>query len=181
MQFHIDMIQLCHKLTSPGSAGNTARALATEPCIGGAQVLVEHHSTPSLPFSQHPDDIRRAKNRASSAAWRAAHPEKHRAYNAHYRATHRESLRVSKAAYRAAHPEKSIQWHAANPEKSRAKNKKWRANHPEAVRAFFARRRARKAHAAVNDLTSTRTPKFLSCGPQGSQASVCGIKQRQLA
>jgi hypothetical protein len=65
-----------------------------------------------------------AKNKSTSAAYYAAHPEKRREH---------------RATYYAKHPEKrSDVYYAAHPEKRREHNATYRAKHPDIVRACRA-------------------------------------------
>lgn len=89
-------------------------------------------------------------DRARSAAWRAANPEKTRTYQA----ANPEKLQAARARYEAANRDqrrhsrslvgRAVVWRAANPEKVRAAVAKWKEANPEKCRIYRQNRRARK-------------------------------------
>lgn len=115
--------------------------------------------------------------RARTAAWQAANPDKRRASIATYRAANRDKLRADSAAYRAANPEKmralTAAWEAANPERVRALKAAWFAANPEAKRIADQNRRARQ-RAAGGKLSPGLTEKLFKL-QRGKCA--CGCKQ----
>lgn len=88
------------------------------------------------------------KNRASRAAWRKANPEKYRAQSGAWAETNPEKNRVKSAAWVKAHLERhrarTIAWVQANPEKMRAYKDAWDKANPDIRSANNAKRRARK-------------------------------------
>jgi 5-methylcytosine-specific restriction endonuclease McrA len=98
-------------------------------------------------------------NRASSAAWHAANPERMRAMRAAWQAANPEKVRAWNAA-----------WQAANPERERASHAARRAANPERERTYNANRRARKCAALgrytaeqVADLFAKQRCKCANC------------------
>ena len=110
----------------------------------------KHRASSSKSLKKHP--ISPEKNRAKYLRWRDAHPEKARARN--LRHTH-ENPRTSTA--------RNLQWRHDNPEKSRANNK---------------RKRARRAHAAINDFTAEQWLEMLAT--YGYRCAYCRRKMQRL-
>lgn len=85
------------------------------------------------------------KERARQAAWRTANKEKNRAYSAAWYAANGEEQRARQAAYRAANLEKERARHAAyraaNKEERKARQAAYYAANREAVRAKQAAQR----------------------------------------
>lgn len=81
---------------------------------------------------------RMAQNRARSARYRLAHPERVKAQEATRRESHAEDLKAQQAAYRAAHPERvkatKAAYRASHREEERAYRNAWAAAHPEKAR-----------------------------------------------
>ena len=103
--------------------------------------------------------LRKEKDRARMAAYRAANAEKIKAERATYRAANREKIKAYRAEYRTANPEKikaeTAKYRAANREKLKSCSAKYYADNSEKVKAYQAMyRAAKKAEAAA--ITTTR-------------------------
>jgi 5-methylcytosine-specific restriction endonuclease McrA len=105
----------------------------------------KHRASSSKSLKKHP--VSPEKNRAKYLKWRLAHPEKARVRN-------RKQQRRD------------------NPEKNSARNLKWRHDNPEKSRANHHRKRARKAHAIINDFTAEQWLEMLAT--YGYRCVYCG-------
>lgn len=81
----------------------------------------------------------KACSRASSAAWRAANPDKRRAQTAAWRAANPDKVKAMKAAWQAANLDKakarSAAWREANPGAAKARVAAWHAANPDRAKA----------------------------------------------
>lgn len=96
--------------------------------------------------------LRRLKDRAKQARYRARHPDRIKAKDARYKATHREKFDRYQASYFLAHREQKEAYRIRHADSVRAANAKYYANNPEIYRAIRARRRADKQHASIGDI-----------------------------
>lgn len=112
---------------------------------------------------------------ANARAYHASHRDKRNAYAREWRAKNRAKHRAQSKAWEQAHPEhvkkRKLAWFHANKEKRKqysdayyvnhrkeicTRNEAWRKAHPETNAMMARRRRARIAHAPVNDFTATQ-------------------------
>ena len=108
--------------------------------------------------------LRRQKNRdrinALQNKRRALNIEKARMQARAARLQHREHRNAQARAKYAANPEAyrraARTWRAEHPEQAKILARRHRLNHPETERAAGRRKRARKAHAPINDLTAAQ-------------------------
>jgi 5-methylcytosine-specific restriction endonuclease McrA len=172
--FQIDMIQLGANIASPDDASNIIWALATFPCIGGARVMVEPESTTSASFTKKPkhqrSEVTREKDRIRSAKRRAMYPDKVRQEFQAWYIRNRPKVAAQ-----------SRQWYAAHPDEMTVKREKDRQHakaHPELGKARGARRRARQAAVAINDLTAAQWEEIKTV--YGHRCVYCGRKMQRL-
>ncbi len=100
------------------------------------------------------------EKRAYMQAWRAAHQEQVRASYAAWAAQNREHRLTYLKTYKKTHLERhrmlQAKYRAADPSQSRAINRRSYAAKPESHHVGARRYRARKAQAAINDLTQAQ-------------------------
>lgn len=169
------MVYLHLQLTSPDSAGNTARALAISPREWSTGAMTRRNGTLSEKeraylrryYATHKDERREyqrkrraingetlsAKNRAKWHMRKEQYAEKRRLY----RAVHKEELRAKNRAYRAEHAEEIKEqrrlYRLAHAEELRVKNAKWRAENREAQKVY------------IKDWRTTHQEKVRAYGP----------------
>lgn len=99
----------------------------------------------------------REKRNAQSRAWRLAHPGRQAELSKAWHESHPEEDAAYDKEYREAHAqeiaEREREYNRANRVKISAAQNARRQAHPEIVLTMNQRRRARKASAAINDLT----------------------------
>jgi len=113
----------------------------------------------------HPDRVKASKaafraanpnyNRAAFAKWKAAHPEMAGVREARFRAAHPERVAQIGAKCRAEHPGTRREWRAANPERVKAMRARWAKAHPEQIRAKGHRRRVLLREGIVETFLDT--------------------------
>lgn len=159
-----------------------------------AKVHPTPHTRRLLP--QTPEE-RRAKDIDYSHAYRAANPEKVAATQCAYRMANKAEAAARDHAYHLAHTEESAAYNRAyylankatiaasvraysdsHKAEIAARGRAYRVAHPEVGATHRARRRARKAGAAINDLTAAQWREILAA--YGHRCVYCGRKMQRL-
>lgn len=176
MEFEVSFLTRAQKFCSAACCGKAWRETNVEKIKAYRETWEEEHRNEISAYQE----AHREEKIVYQRAYYSAHREEMNAYTADYYVKHREDILSSQKEYAAKNPEKvrsrraaSLEKHrdgrnararthyAGNREEEIAKVVAYYKKHPEVSRASCARRRSRKMHAPINDLTAAQWQEIL--------------------